>query len=76
MVFSIAPHYGRLPAFAICIRLDRKRLASDKHSSFLKTFVKYGHKEFYNISPGMLRVNMLTGVVYFIILLIAVKLNV
>jgi hypothetical protein len=28
-----------------------ERLASDKHSSLLRTFVNYGHKKFYNIGP-------------------------
>ncbi len=28
-----------------------ERLASDKQSSFLQTFVNYGRKEFYNIGP-------------------------
>ncbi len=50
---SGAPLYGRLLALAICIRLDRKMLASDKHSSFLQTFVNYGHKKFYNIGPWL-----------------------
>jgi len=26
-------------------------IASDKHSSLLRTFVNYGHKKFYNIGP-------------------------
>ncbi len=33
------------------IRLGWKRLASDKHSSLLKTLVKYVSKTFYNIRP-------------------------
>jgi hypothetical protein len=48
---SGASHYGRLLALAICIRLDGKRLASDKHSSFLQTFVNYDQKSFITLGP-------------------------
>jgi len=33
-------HYTRL-----------EKLARDKHSSLLRTFVNYGHKKFYNVEP-------------------------
>jgi hypothetical protein len=43
--------YGRLLALAICIRLDRKRFASDKHSSILQTLVNYTRKFICRIDP-------------------------
>jgi hypothetical protein len=30
-----------------------ERLAMDKHSSLLRTFVNYGHKKLYNIGPRL-----------------------
>ncbi len=46
---SGAPHLGRLAKFET--RLER--LAKDKHSSLLRTFVNYGVKSFYNIGPSI-----------------------
>jgi hypothetical protein len=43
MRLSGAPQYGRLLALAINIRLAR-----DKHSRLLRTFVNYGCKKLYN----------------------------
>ncbi len=51
---SGAPLYGVLLALPMCIRLHRKRLASDKQSSFLQTLVNYGHK-FYNIGHNVIK---------------------
>ncbi len=50
---SGAPFYGRLLALPTNIRLGWKRNVSDKHSSLLRKFVKYGQKSFITLGPGV-----------------------
>jgi hypothetical protein len=45
---------GRLLALPTNIRLRLERLARDKHSRLLRTFVSYGCKKFFNIGPWFL----------------------
>jgi hypothetical protein len=52
---SGATFQGRLLASSTIIRLRLlKRLARDKHTSFLRKFVNYGQKKFYNFGLSIL----------------------